>query len=87
MGSTLQEKFSRLSPEHQAEVQARVAELLREEGVDPEEGYSEIEVDLTDEEFLQVARLAHEHAITFNDMVVEILKAYIEEQDDGTSND
>lgn len=34
-----------------------------------------IEVDLSDEEFLQVAKLAHERDITFNQMVEIILQA------------
>ena len=40
-----------------------------------------IEVDLTDEEFLHIARLAHEQDITFNQMVAKILERYILEQE------
>lgn len=43
-----------------------------------------IEVDLTDEEFLQIARLAHEQDITFNQMVIKILEQHIEEVKRGT---
>lgn len=42
------------------------------------DGRSEIEIDLTDEEFLQVARMAHERDITFNQMVELILSEAIE---------
>ena len=54
-----------------------------------EEKMVEIEVDLTDEEFLHVAKMAHENDITFNEMVVRILEEHIkyrQEQDNGTSN-
>jgi hypothetical protein len=37
-----------------------------------------IEVDLTDEEFLSVAKLAHERDITFNQMVEYILQQEID---------
>ena len=37
-----------------------------------------IEVDLSDEEFLRVAKLAHERDITFNQMVEIILQAEID---------
>lgn len=55
-----------------------------------EEKMVEIEVDFTDEEFLYVAKMAHENDITFNEMVVRILEEqikYRQEQDNGTSND
>lgn len=42
------------------------------------DGHSEIEIDLTDEEFLQLARMAHERDITFNQMVELILSEAIE---------
>lgn len=45
-----------------------------------------IQVDLTDEEFLHIARLAHEQDITFNKMVVKILEEHIEEIKRGTHN-
>jgi hypothetical protein len=41
------------------------------------EGYEEIPVDLTDQEFLHIARMAHERDITFNKMVEIILWQYI----------
>jgi|688.fasta_scaffold851574_3 hypothetical protein len=40
-----------------------------------------IEVDLTDEEFLHIAKLAHEQDITFNQMVAKILEQHILEQE------
>lgn len=49
-------------------------ELANETG----DGRSEIEIDLTDEEFLQLARMAHERDITFNQMVELILSEAIE---------
>ena len=44
-----------------------------------------IQVDLTDEEFLHIAKLAHEQDITFNQMVAKILEQHILEQE--TQND
>lgn len=41
------------------------------------DGRSEIEIDLTDDEFLQLARMAHERDITFNKMVELILSEEI----------
>ena len=38
-----------------------------------------VEVDLTDEEFLHIAKRAHELDITFNQMVIKILEEYMEE--------
>lgn len=49
-------------------------ELANETG----DGRSEIEIDLTDEEFLHLARMAHERDITFNQMVELILSEAIE---------
>ena len=49
-------------------------ELTNETG----DGRSEVEIDLTDEEFLQLARMAHERDITFNQMVELILSEAIE---------
>lgn len=46
----------------------------------------EIEIDLTDDEFLTLARLAHEKNITFNELVIETLTEYTEKLN-GTSND
>jgi len=37
-----------------------------------------IEIELTDEEFLHVAKMAHENDITFNKMVERILVEYME---------
>jgi len=43
-----------------------------------------VQVDLTDEEFLHIAKLAHEQDITFNQMVAKILEEHIEELKGGT---
>lgn len=45
-----------------------------------------IQVDLTDEEFLHIARLAHDQDITFNQMVIKILEEHLEELKRGTHN-
>ena len=45
-----------------------------------------IQVDLTDEEFLHIARLAHDQDITFNQMVIKILEEHLEESKRGTHN-
>ena len=42
------------------------------------DGRSTIEVDLSDDEFMHIARLAHERDITFNQMVEIILQAEID---------
>jgi len=47
----------------------------------------EMEIDLTEDEFLHVAKLAHEQDITFNEMVTRIIYWYTQEKEDGTSND
>jgi hypothetical protein len=41
------------------------------------DGRSEIEIDLTDDEFLRLAKMAHERDITFNQMVEYILSEEI----------
>ena len=43
-----------------------------------------IQVDLTDEEFLHIAKQAHELDITFNQMVIKILEQHLEEIKSGT---
>lgn len=47
----------------------------------------DIEIELTDDEFLQIAKMAHDKDITFNKMVEIMLYEFIKEQDNGTSND
>lgn len=52
----------------------------------------DIEVDFTDEEFLKLAKWAHEEDITFNQLIQKALQAAIDrelakEKEDGTSND
>ena len=43
-----------------------------------------VQVELTDEEFLHIAKRAHELDITFNQMVSKILEEYMEELKRGT---
>ena len=43
-----------------------------------------IEVDLSDDEFLRIAKLAHERDITFNQMVEIILQEMIERKNEST---
>lgn len=43
------------------------------------DGYEIVPVDLTDDEFLHIAKMAHERDITFNKMVETILWAYIKD--------
>jgi hypothetical protein len=45
-----------------------------------------IEVDLTDEEFLHIARQAHELDITFNQMVAKILEEFLEQEKQNDKN-
>ena len=45
-----------------------------------EDNRSTIELDLTDEEFMQIARLAHEKDVTFNKMV-ELMLTYVIDQE------
>lgn len=57
-----------------------------------EEKMTNVEVDFTDEEFLQIAKWAHEEDITFNEVVRRALQAAVDkelakEKEDGTSND
>jgi len=47
----------------------------------------DIEIELTDDEFLQIAKMAHDRDITFNKMVEIMLDEFIKEQENGTSND
>ena len=47
-----------------------------------------MEVEISDEEFLYVAKMAHERDITFNQMMNEILEWYVKkETESGESND
>lgn len=43
------------------------------------DGYSDLEIDLSDAEFMCIAKMAHERDITFNKMVETILWNYINE--------
>jgi hypothetical protein len=51
-----------------------------------EQSMENIEVDLTDQEFLHIAKRAHELDITFNQMVNKILLQHLEEIKLGTHN-
>lgn len=49
------------------------------------EKFESIEVDLTDEEFLHIAKCAHELDVTFNQMVTKILEQHIQDlRENGT---
>jgi hypothetical protein len=52
-----------------------------------EQKYETIEVELTDEEFLYIAKRAHELDITFNKMVEKILWDEINKQGDLFTGD
>lgn len=51
-----------------------------------EKGMETVEVDLTDEEFLYLARCAHERDITLNQLVNDILLQHLKEIKLGTHN-
>lgn len=51
-----------------------------------EKGMETIEVDLTDEEFLHLARCAHERDITLNELVNSILLQHLKEVELGAHN-
>lgn len=46
-----------------------------------EEQYKEVEVNLDDETFLKIAKIAHAHDVTFNQICNRILRGYIVEQE------
>ena len=43
------------------------------------EEYETIPLDITDEQFLIIAKKAHEHDLTFNQYVNKVLREFIEE--------
>jgi hypothetical protein len=43
-------------------------------------GYVAVDVYLSDETFLKIAKLAHEQDITFNQLCIEILKEQIKKE-------
>jgi predicted DNA-binding ribbon-helix-helix protein len=47
-----------------------------------ESNYETIEVDISDEELLALAKMAHERDITFNQLVNEILLKKMKEQEE-----
>jgi len=46
-----------------------------------ESNYETVEVDISDEEFLALAKIAHERDITFNQLVNEIILKKTQEQE------
>lgn len=46
--------------------------------MEKQDGKVDVPIDLSDEDFLHIARMAHEHDITFNQMVEKILIDYME---------
>ena len=47
----------------------------------------DMEIEMSDEEFLYVAKQAHDRDITFNQMITIMLEEFIKEFEDGESND
>lgn len=47
-----------------------------------EEKMGSIEIELSDEEFLELAKMAHEKDITFNALVTEILEDFIRREEE-----
>jgi len=47
----------------------------------------DMEIEMSDEEFLFVAKMAHDRDITFNQMINKIMEDFIKEFEDGKSND
>lgn len=41
----------------------------------------DMEIEISDEQFLSVAKMAHERDITFNEMINIIMKEYVEKLD------
>ena len=46
----------------------------------------ELEIDIDDRDFLYVAKLAHEHDITFNEMMNRIIEWHIQELEEEEKN-
>jgi predicted DNA-binding ribbon-helix-helix protein len=46
--------------------------------MEKQDGRVEVPIDLTDDEFLRLAKMAHERDITFNQLVEEILQSEID---------
>ena len=47
----------------------------------------DMEIEMSDEEFLFVAKMAHDRDITFNQMINKIMEDFIKEFGDGESYD
>lgn len=41
-------------------------------------GFEEVEIELTDEEFLKLAKIAHSRDITFNQLCNDLLREYMD---------
>ena len=48
--------------------------------------YFEVTLDLTDKMILEIALMAHEKNMTFNDFVIEILQNYIKKHEEKTED-
>jgi hypothetical protein len=51
--------------------------------VEKNEEMEEVEIDISDETFLNIAKLAHEKDITFNQMCRDIIKEAIEKEENS----
>ncbi len=47
----------------------------------------EIEIDFAEKDLLCLAMMAHEKDVTLNQLIIEMLTEFIEENKDGKSND
>lgn len=47
----------------------------------------DMEIELSDEEFLYVAKMAHDRDITFNQMINEIMEWYIKKETESGKSD
>ena len=62
---------------------SKVEKLVKEE---MQTEWSTVDMNISDDVFLQVATMAHEKDITFNQMVVHILEEQLREAEDGEDN-
>jgi len=49
--------------------------------LDGDDGMENVEVEFEDEDFIALAKMAHEKDITFNMLITEMLTSYIDEQE------
>ena len=50
-------------------------------------GFEEVEIELTDQEFLTLAKMAHDKDITFNQLCNQVLREHIDKLDNEASDD